>query len=575
MSSLFVIKGRDQGKKFELSEELLRTEDPMRIGRDTDNSIKVNDAEASRHHAEIRKLEKGGFELLDLNSSNGTFINEHKIKAHRLLNGDRIRIGRTVLIYTESNQTPPLDQSDLVRIVQTPLPESASRIVSTISVAGTESAKKLIAGKSENLAGDSLELVYQTALAVSQTLDVDELLDKLMQMIFGAIHPDRGCILLHDAESQQMLPRISRSKAGKQNPEDRLEISSSIVDYVVKNCEGVLTSDAINDQRWDSEASIISMGVNEAICVPMQGRYETPGVIYVDTRTPPGQYAGRPAASKFTEEHLKLMVAIGHQAALAIEDTQFYSAMIHSERMAAMGQTIATLSHHIKNILQGINGGSYLVTNGIEKNALDVIASGWKIVEKNQAKISQLVMDMLSFSKEREPDWATGQINEVVADVVELMEHRAMENNVSITWQPDDSVPECLFDAEAIHRAVLNVVSNAIDALEGSERPGEIQVETKHNTEQSRVEIWVSDNGEGIPEDFLPKIFGVFESGKGQRGTGLGLPVSRKIMNEHQGDISVESQIGEGAKFCLFLPIQPTRTQNTIEIPSLGNREEG
>lgn len=560
MSSLFIIKGRDQGRKFELSSET------MRLGRDSESSIVINDAEASRHHAEIRKTETGGYELFDLESSNGTFINEHKIKSRRLQNGDRLRIGRTLLIFTESNQSQQLQPSELVKIVQTPLPESASKIVSSVSAEARGPVRQLLPGRTDSLAGDSLDLVYQTAMAVSQTLDVDQLLDKLMEMIFGAIQPDRGCILLYDLESDQMLPRISRSRSGNHKLDQRLEISRSIVDYVVSNREGILTSDAVNDQRWDSEASIISMGVNEAICVPLQGRYETQGVIYVDTRTPPGELAGKQVGSKFTAEHLKLMVAIGHQAALAIEDTNFYSAMIQSERMAAMGQTIATLSHHIKNILQGIQGGSYLVANGIKQNEMDAIQSGWKIVEKNQAKISQLVMDMLSFSKEREPDWEMGQLNAVVADVVELMEHRAAESQIRIDFQPDTHLPDSLFDSEAIHRAVLNVVSNAIDALENSEQPGLIEIRTRLNLEHSRLEVWVEDNGAGIPEDFLPRIFGVFESGKGHRGTGLGLPVSKKIMTEHGGDIFVESKIGEGSRFCLHFPLQSAGTQHTIDI---------
>ena len=98
------------------------------------------------------------------------------------------------------------------------------------------------------------------------------------------------------------------------------------------------------------------------------------------------------------------MIAIGHQAALAVEDTTYYSAMVQSERLAAVGQTIATLSHHIKNILQGIRGGSYLVEMGLENDDMAVLRKGWDIVRRNQDKISSLVMDMLSFSKEREPD---------------------------------------------------------------------------------------------------------------------------------------------------------------------------
>ena len=99
--------------------------------------------------------------------------------------------------------------------------------------------------------------------------------------------------------------------------------------------------------------------------MPMQGRYGMVGVIYIDTSISPQKIVQQGVAKKFTDEHLKLMIAIAHQAALAVEDTRYYSAMVQAERLAAVGQTIATLSHHIKNILQGIRGGSYLIEMGL------------------------------------------------------------------------------------------------------------------------------------------------------------------------------------------------------------------
>ena len=142
----------------------------------------------------------------------------------------------------------------------------------------------------------------------------------------------------------------------------------------------------------------------------MQGRYDVVGAIYIDTSTSAQQIVQRGGANKFTEDHLKLMIAIGHQAALAVEDTRYYSAMVQAERLAAVGQTIATLSHHIKNILQGIRGGSYLIEMGLTRARRVVVGKGWTIVEKNQNKISALVMDMLTFSKEREPDLCHRQL---------------------------------------------------------------------------------------------------------------------------------------------------------------------
>ena len=140
---------------------------------------------------------------------------------------------------------------------------------------------------------------------------------------------------------------------------------------------------------------------------------------------------------RFSEEHLKLMVAIGHQAALAVEDTSYYSALVQAERLAAVGQTIATLSHHVKNILQGIRGGSYLIDEGLKASETELIRKGWRIVEKNQERISNLVMDMLTFSKERKPEMVPAELNDVVAEVVELMTARAAELGVALVWQPE------------------------------------------------------------------------------------------------------------------------------------------
>ena len=108
------------------------------------------------------------------------------------------------------------------------------------------------------------------------------------------------------------------------------------------------------------------------------------------------------------------MVAIAHQAALAIEDTMYYSSMLQAERLAAIGQTVTAISHHIKNILQGVKGGSYLVDEGLKKGEVDTLKKGWEIVQRNQRKISDLAWDMLSFSKERRPETLAANLNQLV-----------------------------------------------------------------------------------------------------------------------------------------------------------------
>ncbi|MGL4463172.1 MAG: sensor histidine kinase, partial [Planctomycetia bacterium] len=244
-----------------------------------------------------------------------------------------------------------------------------------------------------------------------------------------------------------------------------------------------------------------------------------------------------------------------YQAGLAIEDNRFYHAMMQAERLAAIGQTIATLSHHIKNILQGVRSGSYLIDLGIKDKKLDVLEQGWGIVQKNQDKIYNLVMDMLSISKERQPALEPADLNAVAADVVELMAPRAKERNVELTLRKADEMPETMLDAEGIHRALLNIVTNAIDAVDGCDAP-RVLVETSFDLERQIVKAAVADNGCGIAEDQHEKLFQIFHSTKGARGSGLGLAVTKKIVQEHGGSVRVKSRPNEGSRFTIELPLK-------------------
>jgi len=550
--SLFCIQGSHRGTHFDLAALAGEGDVAISIGREKGNQIQVDDHEVSRRHAELR-LEEGCYRLVDLKSSNGSFINNRRIDEAPLTPGDRLQVGRTLFLFSGSDGASRRVQD--VQIVASGSREDGSRIISAIpDDAGEIAGPPLPLDDTQNhwlaRARSNLQVMYRTALAVSHTLDIDELLDRVLQLVFEWVEADRGCIMLLEPETGRLTTKARRDRdAGSHSS---MAISRTILDYVLERREGVLTSDAQEDDRFRSGQSVMRTGVHEAICVPMQGRYGQIGLLYVDTLIPLGEVM-EGGGQRFTEEHLKLMVAIGHQAALAVEDTTYYSAMVQAERLAAVGQTIATLSHHIKNILQGIRGGSYLVEMGIDNEDLGVTDKGWGIVRRNQNKISSLVMDMLSFSKDREPDPVPSDLTAVISDIVETVAQRAEEAGVVVCWQPPDTFPKLLFDPEGISRAVLNVVTNAIDAVE--EQPaGRVEIAVELDEPQEAVQITVHDNGAGIPADTLPEIFNLFVSTKGARGTGLGLTVSRKILREHGGDITVKSSPETGSCFTLTFP---------------------
>ena len=554
MASLFVTKGADQGKRFEF------TSGPVGLGRDTSNPIQIHDNEVSRRHAEVR-LASTGYQIVDLESANGTYVNDRPVERTALHTGDRVQLGQTVLVFHEGSTNATRDLRARVDLLAKSSPADRSAILRSIP---SDEGSRVLQAPDAAAAGwlrdrlMPLSVMYRATQAISNVLDIDALSPQILELVFESIGADRGAILLKD-ESGQLVPKAVRWREPDQSDE-RMTISRTIVDHVLEQGQGVITTDAPGDKRFSPAQSIVDFQIREAICVPIQGRHTTLGVLYADIQAGAGfgvlATVGRPARTKFTQDQLMLMVAIGHQAGLAIENTLFYNDKIQAERLAAVGQTIATLSHHIKNILQGIRSGSYLIDLGLNEKDESIVRRGWNIVEKNQTRIYNLVMDMLSFSKDREPALEPSDLNETVGEVIELMQPRAQELGVSLEWQAGENLSRVMIDPEGIHRAVLNIVTNAIDASEDSPN-ARVIVRTERDADQSLLRISISDNGPGIDEADIPSFFQIFASTKGSGGTGLGLPVSQKIIREHGGKIAVQSRLGQGATFLIEIPLSP------------------
>lgn len=558
-ATLLVIQGVDQGSRFELGPDPatgLPGPPAVSVGRGVRNEIRVLDTEVSRQHAVIRN-ENGRWMLSDRNSANGTFVNGQQTRARELNHGDQIQVGRTVFLFTTTDEPRAAEPaSNRVSFLAPDHPDDRSHIITSVDGLSAQTLLDRTAATERSDVAQSLaslQTLYRISEeAASPYTSLDELMRRILDLSIEAVAADRGCLLLRDAHGH-LVPRAFGVRGGKSS-DDRMPVSRSIVDYVLQNGTGVRTSDARTDRRFEPGQSIVQAGIREAICVPLQGRVDLLGVLYLDTTTPSEKVLLEPdAPHRFTDAHLRLLLAIGRQSALAVDSSRYQQALVKAERLAAMGQTIAVLSHHIKNILQGVRGGSYLIDMGLRDHKEDLLRKGWAIVEKNQNKIYHLVMDMLTFSKERKPVMQSADLNATVADVCELMQSRAEECGVTLTSDLSQVLAPAMFDSENIHRAVLNIVTNAIDAVEGIPE-GQVLVRTGQIHGTDHVYVAVSDNGPGIAPEQLPRLFNIFESTKGARGTGLGLAVSQKILREHGGEISVESRPGAGSRFILSWP---------------------
>jgi signal transduction histidine kinase len=230
--------------------------------------------------------------------------------------------------------------------------------------------------------------------------------------------------------------------------------------------------------------------------------------------------------------------------------------LVEAERLAAVGQTVAGLAHAIKNITAGLTGGMYVLEKGIDLDNKTYLSQGWQMIKGNVQKIKGMAVDLLNYAKEREPEYHLSDPNVPAREVYDLMLSRAMEMGVTLKTDRAQNLPETWFDPEGIHRVLLNLVTNAIDActdISCASKTREVILRTSKPRGWA-VEYQVTDNGCGMDEETKKKVFQIFFSTKGSRGTGLGLMIAKKIVDEHGGIIDLSSEKGSGTVFIVRLP---------------------
>lgn len=244
--------------------------------------------------------------------------------------------------------------------------------------------------------------------------------------------------------------------------------------------------------------------------------------------------------------------------------------LISSERLAAVGQTVAGMAHGIKNILHGFKGGSFLMNVGFEQHDPAKIRAGFNMLQKNIDRTSELVLDLLSYAKERKAEYEECSPNEIVEDVCEMFWKTAEDNEVQIVKDLAPSIERVSMDPRTVQRTLINLVSNAIDACAMDDTRGRqyrIDIKTAF-VENDRIEFRIKDNGSGMTDAVKAKLFTSFFSTKGVKGTGLGLLVTRKLVEECGGSITMTSRLGEGTTFRVILPYRE------IKAPPPGSGNE-
>ncbi len=537
-----VIQGPDKGRVFQVGAEAV-------IGRQSE-TLPLADVTVSRRHARVSMHNKS-WAIEDVGSANGTFLNGAQVKKSTPLNlGDQIRCGRTLLVFggSSSGAITPMTADGAERNIDAAIMATVPANDDSIIIPTPEAGAEAIG---------NLRTLYDLTTELTSILDLDTLLQRTVNVVFRIVPADHAFVLLV-GEDGRLIPKAAKYRdgikaLGKEDdspiellaPGSPIPISRTIINEVITKQVGVLSSNAMRDKRFGPGKSVHEYAIRSAICAPIKGRDRIIGVIHVDCSVSDHIYS---------TEQLRLLTAIGHQVGLAAENARLYEAAVKSERLAAIGETVAFLSHHIKNILQGLLSGTDLVEKAIAEGNTDKVGDVWPIIHRSLDRINAVILNMLAFSRPKQPLRESVDINHLINECIDLLTPRADEQGVAMITDLND-LPEIPADSAGLHQAILNLLANALDAV--SNNTGVITVSGEFDSMNRQVIIHIADNGVGIEPDQIDRIFDVFHSTKGQKGTGLGLTVVKKIIDEHGGKIRVDSTPGEGATFTVTLSTQP------------------
>jgi signal transduction histidine kinase len=532
------------------------------LGRRSDNDLSLpGDMKVSRRHARV--FQQNGQPMLeDVGSANGTFVGQRRIYAPTPLEpGDRCRMGRTwfeVVAAADDAAEESAEARAAQQVVfveggggapEQKLGEPASYVFSLD--ASTPAARATTAEELQQ----RLAVMFEFGLALGSILEMPRLLRVAAQRIMEVIPAEQASLLLVDPESGDIVPRVVRSRTGEM-PEGQLRISRHMVTTALEERLAVLTTDATADARFSDADSVQELRIRSAICAPMVTHNRTVGAIYLDTSS---------GTHVFSEPDVHLVAGIAAQTAIAIENARLYTdlrgaydelqsaqeQLVRSERLAGIGMLAASIAHDMANIVSPMKPLIEMVLAGKD---VDNRARG--VLGRQTERLVTLVERLQAFSRTTALQLEPTDLNTVVDNTLALVATELIHRKVELKLSLVHPAPVVLADSAQLERALLNLIVNAAEALDGCETR---QIEICTEAEEDEALVSVRDTGPGIPVDKQARMFEPFFTTKAT-GTGLGLYSCRRIVEEeHGGSLELDSREGAGTTITIRLPLGKPR----------------
>ncbi len=556
-------------------------EDRARIGRSQDNELFLPDPQISRFHAEIR-AEDDEYWIEDAGSYNGTLVNEIRVEKRPLRDGDVILVGNTelqaslptkkgsstnqrLLVTQELSASQPM----LVRSAeQMALPElDRVGLDNYLKAAGISDVHDITEGEDAAQQQGRLlrqaqqfAVLYDAAMSMQKNLGLDDIVDTVGEYVLQVFKVvDFVNVVLMDPETSELVPILTRNRKGI--TQDDIQISNTIISEVINSKRAVLTSDASTDDRFSGAQSIMMYGFRSLLCVPMITMERVIGLVQVTTQN---------KAGVFSEEDMFLLTVLASLAATAIENSRLMERqrrtidelreaqthllsvqerLVEQERLASVGQLASGIAHEIRNML-----GPIMLAEMIQQRYPDdnVIREYSDTILESHKRILGIVGEVRAFSSGQGPQHNPEPtiLGQLVNSVVRFLRYdrEVKEIPIDVTVEQDLAID---VDGDKLKQILINLIRNAVQAVEKKDGRVNIQV----GCTKDRAFIQIVDNGTGISDEHLEQIWKPFFTTKEGTGTGLGLHVSKTIVERHGGTLECTSVPGKGTRMTIWLPV--------------------
>jgi len=234
--------------------------------------------------------------------------------------------------------------------------------------------------------------------------------------------------------------------------------------------------------------------------------------------------------------------------------------------LTSLGFMIGSISHGIKGLLTALDGGMYLMDTGLRTENKDKMIQGFEISKQTTSRIKKLVLDILYYTRTRNMDWKKISICRFMEDTINIVSGKAEKYGISLISSADILTQDDIFeiDEPSFQAAMVNILENAVEACAESMHDNEHRIKFTARADREKVVFRIQDTGPGMDEATLKNIFTIFFSSKGNKGTGLGLFITSKVVEQHRGKIKVASLKGRGSSFKITIPRSVPETAKKI-----------